>query len=113
MAYLSKFDPTLNDWRTNTNNTMNTKHTPGPWHRNEEDGTIANSGGMVVAAAYELRHETTSDVEEANARLIAAAPDLLAALDALIVAIYEGKYVDPYSDVYRDALNARAKATKP
>ena len=28
MAYLSKFDPTLNDWRTNTNNTMNTAHTP-------------------------------------------------------------------------------------
>lgn len=57
--------------------------------------------------------ETFGEDAQANARVIAAAPDLFAALDALIVAIYEGKYVDPYSDVYRDALNARAKATKP
>jgi len=31
MAYLSKFDPTLNDWRTNTNNTMNNDNFDDLW----------------------------------------------------------------------------------
>lgn len=120
MAYLSKFDPTLNDWRTNTN-TMNTKHTPGPWNSASLDqdsdhievfAGISDGDQVAVVKGYGLA--TGKHYEAiANARLIAAAPDLLAALDALIAAIYEGKYVDPYSYVYRDALNAIAKATGP
>lgn len=117
MAYLAKFDPTLNDWRNNTN-TMNTKHTPGPWHvgrytPNATEMTILTKNGSPVTPAWGPQFYVNSEQAKANACLIAAAPDLLAALDALIAAIYEGKYVDPYSDVYRDALNAIAKATGP
>lgn len=100
---------------------MNTEHTPGPWNSASLDqdsdhievfAGISDGDQVAVVKGYGLA--TGKHYEAiANARLIAAAPDLLAALDALIAAIYEGKYVDPYSDVYRDALNAIAKATGP
>jgi hypothetical protein len=84
---------------------MNTKHTPGPW--------TVNANGINSPDGHIVYFDVSGGPHETDARVIAAAPDLLAAVDALIVAIYEGKYVDPYSDVYRDALNARAKATQP
>ena len=62
---------------------MNTpKHTPGPWtHLGWGDihGHEANGGGVDIAAVY-LREEDEKWL--ANARLIAAAPDLLEALKA-------------------------------
>jgi hypothetical protein len=58
------------------------KHTPGPWHYAEcQMGTPfvdTESVGDLLAAALPL------DEEKANARLIAAAPDLLAALEDMI-----------------------------
>ena len=54
------------------------KHTPGPWER-VGSGVYANSGREIIFG----RHNTRSadyDEREANAALIAAAPDLLAAL---------------------------------
>lgn len=55
-----------------------TRHTPGPWETTgEDDGTYsvrALQGGEVVARAI---------CHEANSRLIAASPDLLAACKAL------------------------------
>ena len=64
---------------------MTQKHTPGPWG-------VANSGGRVIRAG--MVHPATIAVLEtvplkisdeiiANARLIAAAPELLAALEHL------------------------------
>lgn len=55
-------------------------HTPGPWEVQDDCATSIWAGGHYIA-------ETYTD-GEANARLIAAAPDLLAALEA-IVAICE------------------------
>jgi hypothetical protein len=49
-----------------------TKHTPGPWVRNETWGLIVSGDGEVAAL---------HSGNEANARLIAAAPELLAALE--------------------------------
>lgn len=64
---------------------MNTKHTPGPW---KWDGQLSLfkiecSGGHIIdSAPYEgswlSRYKPAED--EANARLIAAAPELLEAL---------------------------------
>jgi hypothetical protein len=51
---------------------MNTKHTPGPW--TVSGGTIRNLHGHLVADF----HST-----DADARLIAAAPELLAALRSI------------------------------
>lgn len=57
-------------------------HTPGPW---ENIGTKKAShifaGGKQIARVPVMSHE-----EGANARLIAASPDLLAALKAMVAA---------------------------
>jgi len=81
---------------------MNAKHTPGPWHigseqdysvdrykRNEEWARIRNASGGLIAAVASVhpqgcRKSTDFDTEAANARLIAAAPDLLAALADIV-----------------------------
>ena len=80
------------------------KHTPGPWHvGNEQDyqvdryvkraewARIRGTDGGLVAKVESVhptgkRQSTDFDVEHANANLIAAAPELLAACrDALFV----------------------------
>lgn len=65
----------------------NVKHTPGPWtarpdsNREEADWTIVLNG----SAGYDLMPWTDGQgVNPADARLIAAAPDLLAAAQALL-----------------------------
>jgi hypothetical protein len=67
------------------------KHTPGPWHvvcHTSEDGRIGPGDDWTVygrntthAIAFEGGHNPHA---EADARLIAAAPDLLEALQALL-----------------------------
>ena len=58
------------------------QHTPGPWTVN--DGEIVG-GGFVLGMVYGAISDVGSDHEcHANARLIAAAPDLLAALKAMM-----------------------------
>lgn len=55
--------------------TVASKHTPGPWTATD-DGYIEHSGGWSVAKAYGANPTCA-----ANAALIAAAPDLLAACE--------------------------------
>ena len=71
---------------------METKHTPGPWT------VTADGAGWHIECAPERGHsvayimaeigeedpDTSDDEKEANARLIAAAPELLAALIDLL-----------------------------
>jgi len=71
------------------------KHTPGPWHIWENDPKISNSkdyharisgkDGFCLAIAYGQTYEEA----EANALLIAAAPDLLEACKAAMLWIDE------------------------
>ena len=60
-------------------------HTSGPWHLGRRAGNPAIYGkdGTEVA---EILHGLTDEWRE-NARLIAAAPDLLAALESLAVGL--------------------------
>lgn len=68
------------------------KHTPGPWeaqHNNWEVSTIYAPTGEVARCCIdsEVSEETQDQFErakEANARLIATAPRLLAALEAML-----------------------------
>ena len=66
-----------------------TKHTPGPWHVYGDDKTLIGAAdGKMMLAKTNHRHicqEWSRPVEEAqaNARLIAAAPELLVALKNL------------------------------
>lgn len=85
-------------------------HTPGPW-----DYFVGNANGRGL-----IRVETAHDApvagvhiasavrgaeSEANARLIAAAPDMLAALKAMVL-----NDTHTYRDCHRAALAAIAKA---
>lgn len=91
---------------------MTAKHTPGPWTASERAWpeqigccplvgrpfSVHNAGNRNVAAATTLP----------NARLIAAAPELLEALDNLIIAIGMGWDL---GGVIQKANDAIAKAT--
>jgi hypothetical protein len=62
------------------------KHTPGPWtvgEQNPADNTIAIKAGKLSPLAYCAPRPHWDDTQKANARLIAAAPDLLQALEGL------------------------------
>jgi hypothetical protein len=61
---------------------MTTKHTAGPWHIARFEAStveIRNERGLIVAEVGDSSVE-----DEADARLIAAAPELLEALDILV-----------------------------
>ena len=75
---------------------MSTKHTPGPW-----ESTLGASGCQAVEA--EDGTVVASYVSEANARLIASAPDLLEALESLVANLAEGDFI---SETRIDAARA-------
>ena len=72
---------------------MNAAHTPGPWGMQEHswsDTSITDSDGCRIAKlsicdiATEETQTKLESVMDANARLIAASPELLEALEAMI-----------------------------
>lgn len=73
----------------------NTKHTPGPWVDRKPDSVGGSriyadcKGGVLIATLGYMRDKNES---EANARLIAAAPDLLSALKLLLDEVTEAKW---------------------
>lgn len=63
---------------------MSAKHTQGPWKRGVTSPKIYGADGEPVARAW---HDRDAIEREANARLIAAAPELLEALEAAETAL--------------------------
>lgn len=65
---------------------MSNALTPGPWHVGEGSagGTIYDSWGWRVASAVVGHRYYDVDAMHANARLIAAAPDLLALAEMIL-----------------------------
>ena len=61
---------------------MSTRHTPGPWTYTGFD-IVSDSANKYVATPIQ-RKGTTPEEVNANARLIASAPALLAALESLL-----------------------------
>jgi hypothetical protein len=60
---------------------MNTQHTPGPWEvRKGEPWVIAKAYGDMKSVVHLNLPVDQSESQKADARLIAAAPDLLEAL---------------------------------
>lgn len=97
------------------------KHTPGPWAFH----SWTASGKQFGIETADHRHgiasirpnDTASSLlsmeqHEANARLIAAAPDLLAACQAVMEFLSNGTPVHPGALVQAEVFNAIAKATK-
>lgn len=84
------------------------KHTPGPWSVDEPHQVFASSVGEYVAITKVEDFETIpKDQCEANARLIAAAPELL---EALLQIIQDAK--SPEVGAYLNLKLARAAIAK-
>lgn len=74
---------------------MSTTHTPGPWTASQylDDGrwgVVTQGNGIVVSLRSRSPSEAT--LSEADARLIAAAPTLLAALQAIADAVQSNNF---------------------
>jgi len=100
---------------------MTSKHTPGPWvvHQRprepyEHGHHVTTEDGLTICSVtYQLPSRTPMGVEEtkriANARLIAAAPDLLEALSGCVEHM---EHSTPQGQAaYEAARTAIAKAT--
>jgi len=88
---------------------MSPKHTPGPWHTGgQDDRIIYAADGFAVADAtvFHGRPETH------NARLIAAAPELLDALKVLL-SLHDSQVdtADAWNVSMEEARTAISKAT--
>lgn len=98
------------------------KHTPGPWHYGGIENVYAYHQGphgflhsRVVALVPAAELEGGEDERRANARLIAAAPELLAVSHAIKMArdmgIPSSEILDPKGEVGKALDVAIAKAT--
>jgi hypothetical protein len=92
---------------------MKTQHTPGPWHRDATEQTFHTKGlnlrapdGSSIAALFGSK----SDECIANANLIAAAPDLLEALEYLLPIAEKNVETSFGKDAIRIARSTIAKA---
>ena len=98
------------------------KHTPGPWTLKKDRSPNGYPHGIsAIDPTDELKFEVcaifgqyndrvATPMSAANARLIAAAPDLLEACEALIEGMDALGIKGPYLDLARSAV---AKATHP
>lgn len=95
---------------------MTTKHTPGPWVVDDDDGSIRTESGDEVLVSYGDGEGHSLAATHADRMLVAAAPDLLAACETLVEAQRRadagehggfGFYVDAV-DIARAAI-AKAK----
>lgn len=90
--------------------TKQTQHTPGPWKVIKPGynmrGKYANCHGIAPEAGPVFAYLPNAvDVQQANARLIAAAPELLAALKA-----QNDPYLEPFErEQMRSAAIAKAE----
>lgn len=93
-----------------------TKYTPGPW---EVSGTSItappcnNDGTCIAVIEDDGGYEAPPEQREANARLIAAAPDLLAALKTLLLTSEwadETGYVEDVGFVNLETVQQQAHA---
>lgn len=86
---------------------MKSKHTPGPWeyaptagHETHGQSVVYNDG-LSIAIVYD---------GEANARLIAAAPDLLQACKAAVVSLIEDEHYQEFKNLISTLDKAIAEA---
>ncbi len=89
------------------------KHTPGPWYRGEVDNSIyiweeGGDGGFIAEVSSE---DTDAETLVANARLIAAAPELLEALELCRKALDFPSVHSASRVAFQYAVDAIAKAT--
>jgi len=89
---------------------MNTKHTQGEWKFEMPHFTyhITCNGKSIV----QIIPTQEQQEYEANAKLIAAAPDLLVALERLVSRVEENGYHTSFTMAFEKAKSAIKKATE-
>lgn len=97
-----------------------TKHTPGPWQAYNRVGNRIFNQWRVYSdclnqpcAICKMDESLTGDQEVANARLIAAAPDLLEACKAICEFWDEGKMYGNPAQLHADAFIGGHDAVEP
>lgn len=80
---------------------MNTKHTPGPWVVSLSPNLV---GAIDDGGERETVAETVGPNKEANAHLIAAAPDLLEACKMMLLWLETPKTAELNSASWRECL---------
>jgi hypothetical protein len=98
---------------------MSTKHTPGPWSIHPRSATSVMAEGMGIASCAGHSDNKKDPValcleQEANARLIAAAPDMLEALEfsAYVIERLENDLKKFRPGTYSGSNKARAAIAK-
>ncbi len=91
-------------------------HTPGPWrlHNRSEFSIVSDSFGVATCGGHSDNTRNSEDLYQeqiANARLIAAAPDLLAALREAYAAMEPMHHLPAVSEALGASRAAIAKAT--
>ena len=94
---------------------MTRKHLPGPWFvsRDERPGMEWNNHiasvehpHLEVCSMFHTKDRDGNERGEANARLVAAAPDMLEALECLLPGlVLDLRYADPDDD--KEAMQSR------
>ena len=89
------------------------KHTPGPWEAHNGEVTTPRENGRSyrrIAAVQDYGLGSLKEVDDANATLMAAAPDMLKALMQFISEMDEGReWIS--DDTIDQAVRAITKAT--
>ena len=102
--------------------TQTAKHTPGPWHIfTTLNGVPIISSVRGAVAVTRATENNAGGIEKANARLIAAAPELLAALKyaRTCIAYCRRRHPDAQkgdgipAEVFIDAAIAKAEGKQP
>ena len=91
-------------------------HTPGPWFFNDDNDHITSElreGKAEIAICETGWSEPFESEQQANARLIAAAPELLEALQAMFAATADTEIHGVAGSPLELARYAIAKATQP
>jgi hypothetical protein len=90
-----------------------TNHTPGPWAYEQWPDSGGFPRPVVVAQGSRAVACVSREDGYANARLIAAAPDLLAACEAQSAAVeHEGRCVECFSGVCAEGHRLRYRAAE-
>lgn len=95
---------------------MKSKHTPGEW---KVSGIIVESDELIICSchSYTRKGSCSNREAEANAKLMAAAPELLHRLNSLVLSImahpdYTGEENEEWTDLIESANGAIKKATE-
>lgn len=90
---------------------MKTKHTPGPWEvRPSSNPHNGSAWRDIVSTGTEFSPAYVGEALDRDARLIAAAPDLLAALEYITRSAESGHYIERSGPEVTAARAAIAKA---